>query len=380
MEYAKLLKTTISANYVWQGDRLYISTKWQALNETDFAGKVRIDFEFGYQRITENIADLNSFSWRIYPEMYTWSCGKTYETAGALDIPQIWGGTRHVYVSLLDDNGNPVPFLDENNELVLRANVADIEFCFASGSDYLRSLTKTVETEESEKAETEEVCNHLYTFECDEFNKYGIDVTSETVAYHFIGRTGHGWLSHSNGTSELYMSEKKIPLTNMLYHGIIPYAAAGTNKTALMNGFSFGLKSCWGDSVVLDDDRIMSHYILSIPMLLFENLKMEDYIEDNGVITEVYEDGSKVITDMAHEEYEVIYKGKTIAKNWQTYSPGENDNVLYLYLLEDMNYKSGRKYHFYELTKGGAKDLGIAKELEIKAKTPVKGVKIEEGN
>ena len=771
MKYAKLLKTTISANYVWHGDRLYINTKWQALDEADFAGKVRVDFEFGYQRITEDIADVSSFTWRIYPEMYTWKTGGIYETAGAVNIPQVWGGTRHVYISLLDDNGSTVPFLDENNEIVMRAKAADIEFCFASGSDFLRSLVKKVETKESEKVKTKKTENKLPVFEyesfrspvvikvreiasnkvitnilndgfkieqsenilnisskyiscsicksgekiilnnvcetdgyellcvyfpyaamlkeckivnfvfggrladtkenypqgyripydvinamgiyddregilvntdrldfvlhqsiqcidgnkygvigveltnrvaadkkgmksvevcgeksvelikkenadwkefakilrgnlrskrddtykrcifykfmldhgddepihsleylkklysdvanvCDnqrqivyivgwqkgghdwsypepfalndaingaeelkdcienakqynaivslhdnfedaylnntsdksliardnlgeyykgwlwsgglsyiispkkyynsgamqkrvkwlvdtfgiektyhidvttsemrrydfsedtlsgadenleykkkifeEFNKYGIDVTSETVAYHFIGKTGHGWMARYNGASSLYIQEEKIPLTPMLYHGIIPYAVMGANKSALLKGLSLGLKSCWGDSVILDEDRIMSHYILSVPMLLFENLKMEDYTSKDGISITVYEDGSKVITDMNNEEYEVIYKGKTIAKNWQTYSPGENEDVLYLYSLEDMHYRADCVYHFYKLTKDGAEDLGTAYEIDVKAKTPVKGVKIKE--
>lgn len=112
MEYAKLLKTTISANYLWQGDRVYITTKWQSCKNASFAGMVQIDFEFGTQRQFESSYNSYSYDWNIYPHMYMWEKGSVYETAGAYNIPEVWGGTRYVYVSLLDDAGNPVPFLN----------------------------------------------------------------------------------------------------------------------------------------------------------------------------------------------------------------------------------------------------------------------------
>lgn len=82
MEYAKLLKTTISANYLWQGDRVYITTKWQSCKNASFAGKVQINFEFGTQRQFESSYNSYSYDWNIYPHMYMWEKGSVYETAG----------------------------------------------------------------------------------------------------------------------------------------------------------------------------------------------------------------------------------------------------------------------------------------------------------
>ena len=769
MEYAKLLKTTISANYLWQGDRVYITTKWQSCKNASFAGKVQIDFEFGTQRQYESSYNGYSYKWNIYPHMYMWQKGSVYETAGAYDIPGVWGGTRYVYVSLLDDDGNPVPFLNERNEAVLRQLVTSVEFGFEKASRYQKSMVKQIETpaatltdheknednylpvfnanntvcrpiikircvednrlitnidngifnyaeienglritsdyascslvcegdkiiltDVSEKcgyellsvyipdlcvlensnvvnfslggrcadsknnppmgfpvlfdvinamgiyddkcgllvstdrldfilhqsiqkvngkslgvigieltnrvlakkcglkspcvkgeksvcvknipngdwksfakelqkkltpkrAECYERCvfykfmldhgddeptatlddlkkfyreaanvldNHRqvvyvvgwqkgghdhgypepfelndnipsadelkecineardyntyvslhdnfedaylncitdeslialdsygekyrgwiwsgglsyilslkkyvesgamqkrvkwiidnfgikdtyhidvttsemrrYDFSPDvssaadegleykykifeEFNKYGIDVTSETVCYPFTGKTGHGWSTRYNMGIALYKNEEKIPLTPMLYHGIIPCGCFGSNKKSLLNGFILGAKSCWGDVVYLDDKKIMSHYILTVPMLLLENLKITDYKLDGDWTTVVYEDESMVRVNQKNSEYEVIYKGKTIAENWTTFAPGENEDTIYLYSLEDKEYSADGDYTFYELSKSGEKKIGTQNKIGLKAGVPVKGVK-----
>lgn len=770
MKYAKLLKTTISANYLWKGDRVYITTKWQACDCADFVGKVQIDFEFGSQRQLECDYNNLSFSWDIYPHMYLWETGSIYETAGAYNVPPVWGGTRHVYVSLLDDNDIPVPFLNARNEVVLREHVASVEFAFSTPGTYLKSLVTPIETVDSpansvishaitsvpkiilndlifhivvkirdikentiitninndlfeykktgnglkissdlascsiiyqeekliltdvtekngyellhvyipdlsvmENADivnfslggrrassqnnpplgfcfmfdvinamgiyddkygillnsdrldfvfhqsiqrinkksfgvvgveltnrvTAKICDlkspcvkgeksvsikklpradwktfayelqkalnpkkvacydrcifykfmldhgndepkaslddlrklyreianicdnqrqvayivgwqkdghdhgypepfqlneaissanelkncieearnyntylslhdnfedaylncisdksliaadaygekykgwiwdgglsyilslkryaetgimqkrvkwiidnlgikdtyHIdvttsemrrYDFSPDiscaadeslqykykifeEFNKYGIDVTSETVAYPFIGKTGHGWSSRYNSTASLYLEEEKIPLTYMLYHGIISCGCFGFDKQRLLHGFVIGAKSCWGDVVTLDQERIKSHYILSIPMLLFEDLKMTDYKTSGDWTTTTYENNSRIMVNKKDEEYEVIYKGKTIAKNWMTFSPGATDDILYLYSLNDAEYNTDEEYCFYELTKDGSRKIGKQKKLHLKAGVPIKGVRL----
>ncbi|MDY3928052.1 MAG: DUF5696 domain-containing protein [Clostridia bacterium] len=769
MEYAKLLKTTISANFLWKGDRVYITTKWQACGNAPFAGKVQIDFEFGTLRQYESDYNSHTFRWNIYPHMYLWEKGAVYETAGAYNIPAVWGGTRYVYISLLDDNNNPVPFINENGETVLRQLVTTVELGFEQASTYQKSFVKPIETAEATLIDVEKgnnnylpefklnntVCHPIVkvrrienneiitnidngsfdyteagnsfkitseyascTLACDgnklvlndvgekcgyellsvyipdlctienskvvnfslggrcadtknnppmgfpvlydvinamgiyddesgilvstdkldfimhqsiqrvnqksmgvigveltnkvqakvcglkspcvkgeksvvitqipradwqsfakelqknlapkrvecynrcvfykfmldhgddtpvaslddlkqfyresanifdnqrqvvyivgwqkgghdhcypepfelndaissgdelqkvineardyntyvslhdnfedaylncisdesliamdaygekyrgwlwsgglsyiislkkyfetgtmqkrvkwivdtigikdtyhidvttsemrrydfspeiscaadesleykfkifeEFNKYGIDVTSETVCYPFIGRTGHGWSTRYNKSTTLYKNEEKIPLTPMLYHGIIPCGCFGYDKKSLLYGFMIGAKSCWGDVVQLDDEKIKSHYILNVPMLLIENMKITEYKKDGDWTIVIYEDGSMVRVNFSREEYEVIYKGKTIAKNWVTFAPGETDDVIYLYSLEDTEYSADCDYTFYELSKNGAKEIGKQNKIDLKAGVPVKGIK-----
>ena len=81
--------------------------------------------------------------------------GSVYETAGAYDIPGVWGGARYVYVSLLDDDGNPVPFLNERNEEVHRQLVTSVEFGFEKASSYQRSMVKQIETPAAPLTNTE---------------------------------------------------------------------------------------------------------------------------------------------------------------------------------------------------------------------------------
>ena len=770
MECAKLLKTTISANYLWHGDRIYITTKWQMCSNVSFAGKVQIDFEFGTQRQYESSYNSYSYKWNIYPHMYLWKKGFVYETAGAYDIPAVWGGTRDVYVTLLDDNNNRIPFINEYGEVVLRQRVASVEFAFDKPGEYLKGLVKPIETNEAsleildknddnhlpEWSVNNRVCHPIIKIRCikdnkvitniendafdygvvgnafkinsdyvsctlicddnkliltdinekrgyellnvyipdlcsledsnvvnfslggrcantrnnppmgfpivfdvinamgiyddnigilvntdrldfvlhqsiqrieqrnygvigveftnrvqakicdlkspcvkgeksvtikylpcadwkkfanelrnqlipkrvdcykrcvfykfmldhgddtptrtladlkkfyrevanicdnqrqivyivgwqkdghdhgypepfrlndaisstdevkefinearnyntyvslhdnfedaylncitdeslialdanaekckgwiwsgglsyilslkkyyetgamqrrvkwivenfgikdtyhidvttsemrrydfspetscaadesleykykifEEFNKYGIDVTSETVCYPFIGKTGHGWSNRYNQGTALYQNEERIPLTPMLYHGLIPLTCFGHDKKSLLTGFILGEKSNWGDVVELDRHKIMSHYILSVPMLLFENLTITDYKFDGDWTTVLYEDNSMVRVNQNSNEYEVIYKGKTIAKNWTTYAPGENDNIIYLYSLEDTEYSADGDYTFYELTKNGAREIGIQNKINLKAEVPVKGVRL----
>ena len=112
-------------------------------------------------------------------------------------------------------------------------------------------------------------------------------------------------------------------------------------------------------------------------MLLLENLKITDYKLDGDWTTVVYEDESMVRVNQKNSEYEVIYKGKTIAENWTTFAPGENEDTIYLYSLEDKEYYADGEYTFYELSKSGEKKIGTQNKIGLKAGVPVKGVKVK---
>lgn len=157
----------------------------------------------------------------------------------------------------------------------------------------------------------------------EEFEKYGIAVTSEGITHPFAGRMGYAWrLNSSKG--KLFCDEEIIPLTGMIYHGLVPYSSAG--NTAVI----FGGNSVPGN---LEDEAAeqKTFFEKTLPIGLLCNELMEDYSFRDGVHTIIYTNNSSVVFDEVNDTVAVKYKGEYLTKDGTTCASGFNKNEYLCY-------------------------------------------------
>lgn len=154
----RLLSVCFSSDAVWEGEKLYIKTTWQNQEGVmDFAGKICLDFEMDhFQRQREIYYDL-SFKYKPYPQCFHWQPGVVYTVGGIYTVPNVLGGPRDVYLTLLDDDNMPVPFIGRENKKVCREHVGRIQFTWGRPSEHTISLLRPFCTLLNQAADPEEI-------------------------------------------------------------------------------------------------------------------------------------------------------------------------------------------------------------------------------
>jgi hypothetical protein len=154
-----------------------------------------------------------------------------------------------------------------------------------------------------------------------EFNKYGVDITSESLTHPFVGHIGHALWPREDRNSELFKGDQYIPLVPFIYHGTIGYCGSAANDNELLWNLIRANKYFPSEDGITDKD-IMSIYIQHIPVELFYNKKMESLIQDGETTKVVYDEKSYIQVNFKDKTYEVVCDGELIAKDWTTFTPG----------------------------------------------------------
>lgn len=163
------------------------------------------------------------------------------------------------------------------------------------------------------------------------FNKNGIDITSETLSLPFVGKIGYSQNTRCCYNGNLFYKDRPFPLTTLGFHGFIPYkvSANGTRKS-LLNSIAFG-GSC---AVEFEDNIDMTMigreiYLSSLPMTKLAYSKTVD-AQITDELWEIYYEDGQVNVNFKTDDYEIIYKGKIISKNYKTFlQVGENEFCYY---------------------------------------------------
>ena len=160
----------------------------------------------------------------------------------------------------------------------------------------------------------------------DEFNKYGIDITSETLIHPYVGRIGFGLHARTDVNSVFFSNEKFIPLVDMIYHGTITYQGGGRSEQATLTGLMKG-SSIFISEEGLNEDDIQWIYLHQMVTGLLYDKKMELITEKDGITTVVYDADTYVKVDFERKTYEVQVDGRLVAKDWSTFIPGFKPNT-----------------------------------------------------
>ncbi|HHY83523.1 MAG TPA: hypothetical protein GX505_12740 [Clostridiales bacterium] len=168
-----------------------------------------------------------------------------------------------------------------------------------------------------------------------EFNKYGIDITSENVAHPFAGEIGYAWWTRHNPGAVLFPGEEIIPLTPMIYHGFIQYNCAGYGKKDMLAGMIRGASTTWTETEQdIGTEHIRAFYLQTLPMGLLYDLKMEDYRAEGFKVLVEFENDSRICADLQNLTYSITVNGRIIARNWTTFAPGLKEGSYLAYSLD----------------------------------------------
>lgn len=165
----------------------------------------------------------------------------------------------------------------------------------------------------------------------DEFNKYGIDITSETLVHPYVGRIGYALHARTNLDATFFHTERFIPLIDMVYHGIIPYGSGRGDDEALLMALFKGSNCFIGEEALASDEDIRWIYLQQMPVGLLYDKKIDRIIEDGDQSTVIYDSETYVKVNFSEKTYEVKVDGRIVAKNWTTFVPGFKPDTYLAY-------------------------------------------------
>ena len=172
-----------------------------------------------------------------------------------------------------------------------------------------------------------------------EYNKYNIEVSSETLVHPFVGYLGYALWTRMNPGEIYFSGEKFIPLVTAVYHGTLQFNCSGDNKKDILQGFVLG--GNFGFELDKEDyGPVKWCYLQSLPMGELYDEKMEDYTESEGIVNIKYTGDSYIRVDRKNQKYEIAYNGRVIGKDWTTFVPGVKPDSYLAYSLDggEMSY------------------------------------------
>lgn len=160
-----------------------------------------------------------------------------------------------------------------------------------------------------------------------EFGRYGIDVTSETLAEPFIGVLGAAHSTRYNFTRHLFSGDRFVPLTTLAFHGAVPYGMTPGSDTDLLRAIAVGA-STYG-AVSLDEHDLERFYLMAIPMQHLCYKKAVDACWDGEKARVVYEDDSEVTVDLPAMDYRIRCEGEVIGESFTSFVPQGSKYLFY---------------------------------------------------
>ena len=219
----------------------------------------------------------------------------------------------------------------------------------------------------------------------DEFNKYGIDVTSESLLHPFVGHIGHALWPREDRKTSLFKSDQYIPLVPFIYHGTIGYCGQPKDEETMLLAMIRGSRVFPHEEGLTMQD-VKTIYIQHLPVDVFYDKKMERIEKFNDTTKVIYDVKSYVAVNMKKRTYEIVNDGVVVGKDWTTFVKGTKPDTYLAYSVKGGDMVCDAPIGWTENTKLKANALsfeGIGKEVQFKieggkiilampAETPVK--------
>lgn len=158
----------------------------------------------------------------------------------------------------------------------------------------------------------------------EEFNKYGMDVYSETLVHPYVGYMGYGHHTRINRGEVLFHGERYIPLIAAVYHGIIGYNGSGGSRKELLDG----LVDAAFYNFEIDkptEEPVKWVYLQNFPLGLLENEIMQECIETETGYQITYSGNCRITVDYSAKSYEIVHSGRTVGRDWTALVPGTRE-------------------------------------------------------
>jgi hypothetical protein len=150
-----------------------------------------------------------------------------------------------------------------------------------------------------------------------EFNRHGVDVTSEGFTAPFVGAIGHGWHFWRRDES-VFAGDEGVPFLPMIFHGGPTTYGRGGKKSSTFSQES----ALYGASYSTDWNKHTTSaqladpiYLIVAPWTLLRDRKMQDYQRSGTRCRVSYSADTFVEVDQASAEWRVVVDGRTIVEN-----------------------------------------------------------------
>jgi hypothetical protein len=163
-----------------------------------------------------------------------------------------------------------------------------------------------------------------------EFNRLGIDVTSEGFTAPFVGAIGHSWHLWRNN-EPLFAGEEPIPFIPMIYHGgPTTYGRGNPNAAYAPESCLYGAtySTDWTKHVTLQEIA-EPIYLVVAPWICLRDRKMQDYQRRGGLCRVVYAPDTFVETNEATGRWRVVVDGQAMIENGLAVVQQENMVAVY---------------------------------------------------
>lgn len=172
MSELKLISVEVLYNCGEPGDNIYITTKWQNCGgQPGFNAQIAADLIFcGKQRRDETQTNNFRLLWSPFPNTYHWKKGDVWSTTGTWTVPETWGGSFALNISLIGENGETIEFIGKNSEKTYCESIAEFDIAWGYGRNRLleqrKAITEIINTETvlGEKVSNEYTCVNGYKF------------------------------------------------------------------------------------------------------------------------------------------------------------------------------------------------------------------------
>lgn len=149
-----------------------------------------------------------------------------------------------------------------------------------------------------------------------EFNRLGVDVTSEGFTAPFVGVVGHSW-HFWHRPDRFFAGEREIPLLAFIYHGGPTCWGNGAQtphyaQDSALQGAGFSTDWTAG---VDPHDMAWSIYMVNVPWAALRERRMESYHEEGPVAQITYGPDSYVRVNRETGEWRVEVDGQTLVDN-----------------------------------------------------------------
>ena len=197
-----------------------------------------------------------------------------------------------------------------------------------------------------------------------EWNKHGIDISSELLTHPSIGHIGFA-LHTRMDTKEAYIpSDIFVPLVHMIYHGIIGYTAPSYTVEQILWGLLIGAQTFYEENIT-GELCVSRYYIQNIPAMKLYDKIMIDFVFNDQCACAYYSNESSVSVDFMKETYNVVVEGVLIGHNFSTFIPAHTLGAYLAYSFNDdihiyanpTVFSNAKRLNAIRLTEEGEKDI-----------------------
>jgi len=162
----------------------------------------------------------------------------------------------------------------------------------------------------------------------DEFNKRGVDVTSEGLRYPYVGKMSMCW--YAGGPSPCPFGGKPVPMLPLIYRKSTTWGRAsnrGDLPLLLMMFYGEAQHSIFnGDASI--EQRLDAFYLAMVPWFRQHLLNIEEFERiGDRTITRLEGKGNSIDIDWEKKTYSVSFDGAEVAHNGATFCPLGPDRI-----------------------------------------------------